>query len=129
VVRGPYLGVKARDEWREVRMSDERAGFLERSERRARSESSKISSLGKSQRDFESLHPEPCRGVNHDRTRRVFLSAIPVSANFLDRESKLCFTEGSFLAMKNRNAKRLKPPPVGKRKKNEDRTIQGKNQG
>jgi len=25
VVRGPYLGVKARDEWREVRMSDERA--------------------------------------------------------------------------------------------------------
>jgi len=39
-------------------MSDERAGFLERSERRARSESSKISSLGKSPRDFESLHPE-----------------------------------------------------------------------
>jgi hypothetical protein len=39
-------------------MSDERAWFLELGERRARSESSKISSLGKSQRDFESLHPE-----------------------------------------------------------------------
>jgi hypothetical protein len=34
--RGSPLGAKARDEWREVRMSDERAGFL--SARREESE-------------------------------------------------------------------------------------------
>lgn len=42
-------------------MSDERARFLERSEGRARSESSKVSSLGKSKHDFDRLHAEPGR--------------------------------------------------------------------
>jgi hypothetical protein len=50
---GHHTLAKARGVCREVRMSDERAGFLSASERRARSESSKISSLGKSKRDFE----------------------------------------------------------------------------
>jgi hypothetical protein len=39
--------------WGEVRMNDERARFLGRRQRRARSESSGFASLGQSQRDFE----------------------------------------------------------------------------
>jgi hypothetical protein len=50
-------------------MSDERAGFLSPGERRARSESSKISSPGKSQRDFEPY----ASGISGDNDRPVFL--------------------------------------------------------